>query len=885
MKLSEVTAQSSGGNTGGNTLKLSQVMTRQPYEPKADTSIGRTILDQTEQGATFGLGDEIMDALGAFGAKAYDATLGDGVTEGMSIGDLYDEARQNSQKRLSAQMQERPALSIGSNLAGALITGGKLSTTKPGMAVANWTGKGATGMRIAKGAAVGASSGAAYGFGTGEGSVSDRLENAGEGAVYGAAFGAAVPAAGATARGIKEAVVPRVDDALKPLAKRAKDLGIPLRLDQISPTRARRTIQKVSQEVPFSGADDFEAVQRTAFNRAVAKTIGQDADNLSPEIISRFLDDTSVKFSSVAKGKQIKVGSATMQRLDAIAKEAADNTTQSVVDLVGKNVQKVKTDLLGGTVDGSKIASLRSDLVRRLPSIDPQAREYVGKMVDVIDETIAPALNKTERTALQQARREWRNFKTIEPLLEKSMDGSINPVELMNRVKASRYIKASRSKIGDDELVDLARIGKQFLPKQGGSDTFQKLAVAGGGGGLAATFLANPALGTALALKAGTGIGLNRAFQRGYNSSQGLVNRAINQAPRTAAMPSLAAPVSGGALTAEMPPVVNRGGNPTRVEVYPGNANPMRQALSNLAKDETGGGKIPDIPAARNWMKDNLQGNTYRNAVHGLDIVVTRQGINETLQYNAKNLDSVQDIPSLLENAKIVRTVQDKKFPEHTNAIFMEAVSPRDGMVYEIMLKQQKNDQGRFYFHRMKRMVAPATGIGLTTYPDASDATNSDNGTERPRSQPDADLLDRISRVESNGNPTAKSPTSSAFGIHQYTEQTWKDAVRKYGKQLGVTIGDIADPRAQYAITSAMIRNEYVPSLSRVLGRLPTDGEIYLAHFAGQGGARRLLKAPDNAIAARLLPKAAKSNPSIFFDGRRPRKVSEVLSLINSKVS
>lgn len=149
-----------------------------------------------------------------------------------------------------------------------------------------------------------------------------------------------------------------------------------------------------------------------------------------------------------------------------------------------------------------------------------------------------------------------------------------------------------------------------------------------------------------------------------------------------------------------------------------------------------------------------------------------------------------------------------------------------------------------------------------------------------------APLLDRISQAESNGNPTAQSATSSAFGIHQYTKDTWRNAVKKYGKELGVRMGDISDPQSQYAITRTLIDREYRPTLAKALGREPDDGELYLAHFAGTGGARRLLRAPENAVAARLLPKAASANRPIFYDDNgRPRKVGEVLELVKGKVT
>lgn len=171
-----------------------------PVEPtNKEQGIGRTALDQSMQGATFGLADEASDFLGAVGAKLYDKTLGDNVTAGQSIGDLYDEARGMSSDRLAQQMEQRPALSIGANIAGGLLTGVASTGTKAGAKVADWVGRGGLGLRAAKAGATGAASGAAYGFGAGDGTVTDRLESAGENALIGGVAGGAISAGGSAA--------------------------------------------------------------------------------------------------------------------------------------------------------------------------------------------------------------------------------------------------------------------------------------------------------------------------------------------------------------------------------------------------------------------------------------------------------------------------------------------------------------------------------------------------------------------------------------------------------------------------------------------------------------------------------------------------------------
>lgn len=153
-------------------------------------------------------------------------------------------------------------------------------------------------------------------------------------------------------------------------------------------------------------------------------------------------------------------------------------------------------------------------------------------------------------------------------------------------------------------------------------------------------------------------------------------------------------------------------------------------------------------------------------------------------------------------------------------------------------------------------------------------------------------LQDRIAMAESGGkNIGQHSPLSSASGLFGFTKQTWKDSVRKYGNDVGVKMGDRNNPDAQRRLESAL-RSDHAAILRKSLNREPTDGELYLAHFVGVGGAKRLLKAPSGAPAARILPSAVRKNKNgqipnkdIFYDNNNHmRTVSEVISIISGKV-
>lgn len=139
---------------------------------------------------------------------------------------------------------------------------------------------------------------------------------------------------------------------------------------------------------------------------------------------------------------------------------------------------------------------------------------------------------------------------------------------------------------------------------------------------------------------------------------------------------------------------------------------------------------------------------------------------------------------------------------------------------------------------------------------------------------------------ESGFRSDASAGTSSAKGLFQFTKSTWADMVKKYGAQYGIGLGDIMDPRKN-AIMGALFARDNAKELARKgLAGGPT--ELYAAHFLGVGGAEKLLSAMKqnpNISAASILPDAAASNKTVFFnrDGS-PKTVAQVYQFLNDKV-
>lgn len=162
----------------------------------------------------------------------------------------------------------------------------------------------------------------------------------------------------------------------------------------------------------------------------------------------------------------------------------------------------------------------------------------------------------------------------------------------------------------------------------------------------------------------------------------------------------------------------------------------------------------------------------------------------------------------------------------------------------------------------------------------------------------------KTAQRESALTPDARNPKSSASGLFQFIEQTWLGTVKKAGPAQGLAAYadairevkpgryEVADPAKRTEIlglrndpaVAAVMAGEFTrqnaTQLGATIGRAPTEGELYAAHFMGSAGAadliRRVQSAP-SAKAADLFPDQAQANRSVFFDGNgRARSVKEV---------
>lgn len=135
---------------------------------------------------------------------------------------------------------------------------------------------------------------------------------------------------------------------------------------------------------------------------------------------------------------------------------------------------------------------------------------------------------------------------------------------------------------------------------------------------------------------------------------------------------------------------------------------------------------------------------------------------------------------------------------------------------------------------------------------------------------------------ESTFRPSAAAPNSSARGLFQFTDTTWREALARHGPRHGLPFssgsrlpaGEIGrlrhDPLAAALIAAEAIKADG-ETLSARLGRPITQAEAFLTHFLGLAGAERFLRAvsttPERDVRD-VIPIAFANNRARFPQGR-----------------
>lgn len=246
------------------------------------------------------------------------------------------------------------------------------------------------------------------------------------------------------------------------LANLAESAGIPLKASQIAESKVAKLIDSGTSQVPFSGAAKFQNQQQEAFNRAVGRTIGVDAPKITPDLFAGAVKRIGGEFDRLTANNSIPITPDLGRKLQAVAQDAQSFYGPEAKSMVDSIIQRLVSQSQNGTIPGRVYQSIDSKLGSAIRSGGERSK-VLGDLQEVLRDAMGANIKPEDAAAWAQARQQWKDMRTIEPLVGKSTTGDISPAQLMGRVTGNNAGKVAMARGTRGDLGDLARIGQRFL--------------------------------------------------------------------------------------------------------------------------------------------------------------------------------------------------------------------------------------------------------------------------------------------------------------------------------------------------------------------------------------------------------------------------------------
>lgn len=403
----------------------------------------------------------------AAGAGKSVVDIGRGIKQLTGFGSAAEQDEVNAQ---DAELMDTGA-GVAGNIAGTLAT-----TLLP----ASLIGRGAQAVNLTRSARAANAfvNPTTYRAAAGAGAVQGALqpvatdESRGMNMLTGAALGVAAQGAangiGRIAQPIRNAMSKEDAAAVSVLDK----AGVPLDAVQRSGSKTAEVVKRAVDDNPFTGPGQkaFAEKQRTAFTRAVLKTIGEDADAATADVMGTAQKRIGQVFDDVAERNPIRYDEKLHSDLIRVYSQAAKELTSPDAKVINNQLADIFDKATGGmseSRDGRIIGKAYQNIKSSLDRIitDGGSKGYwAGQMKDVLEEALQRSANGDDLKALKQARTQYRRMKQIEGAIDNEGAGAISPAKLANALAVKANRAQSKYGRGDQELVILAQAGKRLLP-------------------------------------------------------------------------------------------------------------------------------------------------------------------------------------------------------------------------------------------------------------------------------------------------------------------------------------------------------------------------------------------------------------------------------------
>ena len=254
--------------------------------------------------------------------------------------------------------------------------------------------------------------------------------------------------------------------------KTLKEAGVPLDLAQSTGSKLLERVKAALSDNPITAGAQQEAsgLQKQAFNQAIAKTMGESATNITPDIIQQAKTRLGNIYDDIASRNQIHYDDVLQKHLGDIRSEAEQVLNPTQFAIVDKQIANItnKAESQGGGLHGEQYQSIKKVLDKLSGGGDTDvasyARELKESLLDGLTRTAKATGNDADVALLKKTNQQYGNMKKIEDVVLKDPEGNVSPSLLMNSLatKGKRYSFYQ----DDPQLAKLASAGKVILPEK-----------------------------------------------------------------------------------------------------------------------------------------------------------------------------------------------------------------------------------------------------------------------------------------------------------------------------------------------------------------------------------------------------------------------------------
>lgn len=271
------------------------------------------------------------------------------------------------------------------------------------------------------------------------------------------------------------------DDALVQLAGK---YNIPVGLADTTKNKLVKSARSLMNDLPLTGsigAAQSEAKQ-AAFNRAVGGTFGAAEGKLTPQVLDAAKGKLGAEFDRIWNGNDLQLDPqflTAIQRLRSEASNLPQGESARLSGWVDDLLSRVQTGPNGQAIIPGNIANPFQSKLRQEAE---KGNGFLKSGLEDLRKEVIGAFNRsigaTDAAALTANRSAYKNFKTVEPLLNKGAVGTAGrelgdvPASLLPEAVRSSFSGLS-SQTRQPALAELARVGSGLLadrvPQTGGS--------------------------------------------------------------------------------------------------------------------------------------------------------------------------------------------------------------------------------------------------------------------------------------------------------------------------------------------------------------------------------------------------------------------------------